>query len=112
VGLEALVFNGDDGLAQNRSEALVGDYFAAFQGKGTEDAALAVVEFRVGGGAVMLQIVDLGQIDGIDQGEASQRAGNDREQEQHGQREAAGELAPVMRGTRLDLRAAGPGKAA
>jgi len=54
----------------------------------------------------------LRQIDGVDQGEAGQRAGDDGEQEQHGQRELTREFAPVMQGNRLRLPAARPGKEA
>ncbi len=96
VGLELLVFNGDHGLAQHRSEVVVADHFAALEGKGSDDAALAVIEFCVGGGPIVLEVVDLRQIDGVDQGEAGQRAGDDGEQEQHGQRKLTRKLAPVM----------------
>ena len=113
VRLEALVFNGDDGLAQHRGKVVVVDHLAALQRKGADDAALAVVEIGGGGGAVALQIVNLGQIDGVDQREAGQRAGNDGQEQQDDQRELAGELAAAMQGNRLPLlAAAGPGKEA
>ena len=80
MGLEALVFDGDDGLAQNRRKVVVVDDDAALQGKGADDAAFAVVEIGGGGGAVALKVVDLGQIDGVDEREAGQRARDDGEQ--------------------------------
>ena len=59
----------------------------------------------------MLKVVNLGQIDGVDQGEAGQRAGNDGEQDENEQREVAGELAAAMQGNRVYLLAApGPGE--
>ena len=71
--------------------------------------AFSVVEIGGGGGAVALKIVDLWQIDGVDEGEAGQRAGNDGQKQQHNERRAAGELAAAVRGNRQDL-AAGPDK--
>ena len=96
VGLEALVFNGDDGLAQDGGEAVVADHFTALEGKRADDAALLVIEFGGGGGAVTLEVVDLRQIEGVDEGEAGQGAGNDREGEQGDERELADELAPAF----------------
>ena len=112
VGLEALVFNGDDGLAQDGGKVVVADDLAALQSKGADDAALAVIEIGGGVGAVMLEIVDLGQIDGVNQGEAGQRAGYNRKEEQGGKRKPAGELAAAVDGDRLHLPAAGPDKVA
>ena len=40
MGLEALVFNGDDGLAQDRRKAVVVDDHTPLEGKGADDAAL------------------------------------------------------------------------
>ena len=97
VGLEALVFNGDDGLAQDGGEVVVADHFAALQGEGADDAALVVVELRGGGGAVSFEVVDLRQIDGVDEGQAGQRAGDDGQQQQeHARAKPAGELAAAM----------------
>jgi hypothetical protein len=61
VGLEALVFNGDDGFAKDGREVVVVDDDAALEGEGADDAALAVVEVGGGGGAVALEVVDLRQ---------------------------------------------------
>ena len=63
--------------------------------------ALAVIEIGGGGGPVALQIVNLRQIDGVDQREPGQRASNHRQQQQRGQREFAGQLAPVRRWLRF-----------
>ncbi len=104
VGLEALVFNGDDGLAEDGGKAVVADDLAALEGKGADDAALAVIEIGGGGGAVALEVADLGQIDGIDQREAGQRTGGDGQNEQGDEGEAAGQLAMAVRGNRLHLR--------
>ena len=49
--LEALVFNGDDGLAQDGRKIIVADHFASLERKRADDAALAVVEIGSGGGA-------------------------------------------------------------
>ena len=86
VRLEALVFNGDDGLAQDRGKVVVVDHDAALQREGADDAALLVVEIGGGGGAVALQVVNLRQIDGVDQREPGQRAGDDGQGEQDGER--------------------------
>ncbi len=58
VRLEVLVFDGDDGLAQNGREAVVADHLAALQREGADDAALAVVEIGGGGGAVLLELLE------------------------------------------------------
>ena len=83
VRFEVLVFDGDDGLAQDGREVVVVDDDAALQSKGADDAALAVVEIGRGGGPVALEVVDLRQIDGVDQGEAGQRTGDDGEKQEH-----------------------------
>jgi hypothetical protein len=46
----------------------------------------------------MLQLVDLGQVDGIDQSEAGQGTGDDREHQQYNERGAAGELSMALQG--------------
>jgi hypothetical protein len=66
VGLEALVFNGDDGLTQHRRKIIVVDDLAPLQRKRADDASLLVVENGGGGGAVTLQVVNLRQIGGVD----------------------------------------------
>lgn len=48
VGLEGLVFDGDDGLAEHGGEVVVADDVALLEGNGADEAAAAVVEF--GGG--------------------------------------------------------------
>ena len=114
VRLEALVFNGDDGLAQDRRKVVVVDHHAALQREGADDAALAVVEIGGGGGAVALEVVNLGQIDGVDQREPGQRAGN-RRPAPAARRSAdlAGDLAPAMTGGSSPARSrVGPAQAA
>ena len=93
VRLEVLVFNGDHSLAQHRRKAVVADHLAPLQREGADDPSLPVVKFGGSGGAVLLQILDLRQIGGVDQGEPGQRAGKDRQQQQNGQRGPAGEFA-------------------
>jgi hypothetical protein len=95
--LEVLVFNGDDGLAQDRRKVVVIDHHAAFQREGADDAALAVVEIGSGGGAVVFEVVNLWQVDRINQREPGQRAGNDRQREQRNQHHLAGQLAPPLK---------------
>ena len=80
VGIEVLVFDGDDGLAKDRGEVVVVDDDALLEREGADDAALGVVEVGHGGGPVALEVVDLGQIDREDQHEAGQRAGDDGQQ--------------------------------
>jgi hypothetical protein len=92
---EALVFDGDDGLTQNGSKVIVADNLATFEGKRANHSALYVVEFGGGGGAVALQIVHLGKVDGVNEGEAGKRAGDDGEKEQRNENDGAGELAPM-----------------
>ena len=110
VRFEALVFDRDHGLAQNRREVVVVDHFAALQGEGADNAALAVVEVGGGGGAEALEVVNLRQIGGVDQREAGQRTGDDGQQQQSGQGEFAGQLAAMRR--RLRLKPEAPAKAA
>ena len=112
VGLEVLVFNGDDGLAEDGGEVVVADDVAVFEGEGADYVAFAVVEVGGGGGAIAFEVVDLGQVDGVDEGEAGERAGNDGQKQQHGERRAAGELAAAVRGNREGLAGgAGAGRA-
>ena len=99
VGFEALVFNRDDGLAEDGGKTVVADHLAAFQRKRADDAALSVVKVGQGGGAVMLQLVDLGQIDRVDQGEAGQGAGDDCQHQQNSERRATGELTAPLHGS-------------
>ena len=103
MGLEALVFNGDDGLAQDRRKVVVVDDHAPLEGKGTDDAAFAVVEIGGGGGAVALKVVNLGQIDGVDQHEAGEGAGDDGQEEQGDECYFAGHLPAPEKRDRLRL---------
>jgi len=96
VGLEAFVFDGNDGLTEDGREVVVGDNLAALEGEGADDAAFYVVEFGGGGGAVVLEIVHLRQVDGVDEGEAGERTGDERENEQGNEGDGAGELAPMV----------------
>src|SRR5579863_5707188 len=93
VRLEVLVFDGDDGLAEDRGELVVVDQDAALEGEGADDAAFYVEEIGGGGRAIALEVVDLGQVDGVDEREASERAGDDREREQSGENDAARDFA-------------------
>jgi hypothetical protein len=106
VGLEVLVFNGDNGLAQDRGEVVVVDEDAAFEGEGTEGTALDIVELGGGGGAVALEVVDLRQVDRVNKGEAGQGAGDSGEAEENAKSDAAGELAAMTlrRGLRVEAR--------
>jgi hypothetical protein len=110
VGLEAFVFNGDDGLAEDGGEVVEVDDHAALQGKRADDAALLVVEVGGGRRAVALQVIDLGQVGGVDQGESGERTGNNSQREQRGQGEFADQLFRSMRWRRLKQRPAVPGK--
>jgi hypothetical protein len=110
VGLEALVFNGEDGLAKNGGDVVVVDDYAALEGEGADDAALAVVEVGGGGGAVALEVVDLRQVDRVDEGEAGEGAGNDGQNEQSGEGELTGQLAAPVGRNRLDRKPGTPGK--
>ena len=92
MGLEVLVFDGDDGLAQDRSEVVVVDHDAALQRERADDPALLVVEVGGGGGAVALEVVDLGQIDRVDQRESGEGAGDDGQGEEDDERAFAGEF--------------------
>lgn len=47
----------------------------------------------------MLQLVDLGQIDRVDEGESSQGTGDHREHKQHRERRAPGEFATPLDGS-------------
>ena len=105
MGFEILVFDGDDGLAQHGREAFVADDLAALEREGADDAALAVVEIGGGRGAVLLELLDLREIDGVDEGEAGERARCGSENEQRGQRRAASQLAAAMFGERRPERA-------
>ena len=100
VRLEVLVFNGDDGLAQDGRKVVVADHDAALQREGADDAALAVVEIGGGRGAVVFKLVDLRQVDGVDEGEAGQRTGNGGQHQQGHEGEASIPLAaaPVSAG--------------
>ena len=112
VRLEVLVFNGDDGLAQDGRKAVVADHLAALQREGADDAALAVVEIGGGGGAVMLKFLNLRQIDGVDEGETGQRAGNGGQHQQGRDGGASGQLAAAVLGERRTGGAARPGQRA
>jgi len=103
VGLEAFVFNGDDGLAQHRRKIVVVDHLAPLESKGADDAALLIVEFGGGGGPVALEVVNLGQVDGVYQGEPGQRAGNHGQNDQRGKGELAHQFAPAAHGRLLGL---------
>ena len=112
VGFEALVFNGDDGLPQNRREPVVVDHHAPLQGEGADHAAFTVVEIGGRGRAVALQVVDLGQIDGVDQHEPGQRAGHDGEHKKSGECDLAGNFSPPEDRDRLRDEPMGPAQAA
>jgi hypothetical protein len=112
VRLEALVFNGDDGLAENRREVVVIDHNAALEGKGANDAALAVVEVGHGGGAVALEVVNLGQVGGEDQRETRQGAGDDGQKKQRGKGCLAGDLTTAENRHGIRLKPVGPAQAA
>ena len=100
VRLEVFVFDGDDGLAEDGREAVVADNLAALQGEGADDAAPAVVEIGGGGGAVLFELLNLGEVDGVDEGEAGERPGGGGKNDQRGQRGTAGELAAAVFGKR------------
>ncbi len=63
MGHECLVLNGDDSLPQDRGKVVVIDDDAALQGERTDDAPLLVVEVGGSGGAIALQIMNLGEVD-------------------------------------------------
>src|ERR1035437_1665539 len=109
--LEALVFNGDHSLTEHRGKVVIIDHYAPLQRKGADDASLLVVEFGGGGGVIAFQVVNLRQIDGVDQHEPAQRAGNHSESEQSSEGKLAGQLAPLMRGHRLGSQQVAPAKA-
>ena len=95
-------------------EVVVVDDDAALEGKGADDAALAVVEVGRGRWAVALEVVDLRQIDGEDQREPGERAGDDGKQQQDRECNLAGDLAAAKQGrwNRLRAQPMGPAKAA
>ncbi len=66
VRLKGLVFDGDHGLAKDGRKSVEVHHLAAFKREGPDNTALAVVKVGQGGGAVVLQLVDLGQVDGVD----------------------------------------------
>ena len=63
VRLEVLVFNGDNGLAQDRCKVVVVDHLAPLDRKRANHAPLPVVKLGDGRGAIALQVVNLRQID-------------------------------------------------
>jgi len=95
VRLEVLVFNRDNGLAQDGGEIVVIDDDAALQGKGPKRPALLIKKFSSGGGPIALQIVNLGQIDGVDKGQAGQRAGDRRQSKKDGEGDTPSQFAPM-----------------
>ncbi len=92
VGLEGLVFDGDDRLPQDGSEVVVIDHDAPLQGERPDDPAFLVVEVGGRGGAVALEIVNLGQVDRVDQREPGQGAGDDGQRDEDDERSFAGEF--------------------
>jgi len=110
VGLEALVFNGNNRLAQDGGKAVVADDLAALEGKRADDAALLVVELGGGGRTVVFEVVDLRQIEGIDQGQAGHGAGDDGQGQQRDQGELANKFAAPFGRNGLHLQATGAGQ--
>ena len=108
VRREVLVFNRDDGLAQDGREVVVIDDDPAFQREGAERPSFLVVELGGCGWPIALEVINLRQIDRVDQGQAGQGAGNGREREQDGEGEAAGELALVPLGGACRLQSRRP----
>ncbi len=104
MALKVAVFGGDDGLAQDRRKVVVVDDHAALQREGAEAAPVNVVEFRGGGGPVMLQLIDLGEIDGVDEHESGEAAGGRSEDDKNGKSQAPGDFWVV--GRRLKVRVA------
>ncbi len=82
VGVEILVFDGDERVAQDLRIVVVGGDDAALQGEGADHAALRVVEFGNRTGAIAFQFIDLGQVGGIHENEPRRRAHRGREQNQ------------------------------
>ncbi len=93
VGLEVLVFNGDNGLAKDGGEVVVVDDDAAFEGEGAEGAAFLVEQLGGGGWAIALEVVDLREIDGVDEGQPGEGAGDGGERKEDAEDEATGSLA-------------------
>ena len=112
VRLKALVFNRDHGLAQHRRKVVIVDHYAPLQRKGADDATLLVIEIGGGRRLIAFQVVNLGQIDGVDQHEPAQRAGNHGQNKQRGEGQFSGQFAPPMLGRRLSSKQMGPAKAA
>ena len=66
VSLEALVLDGDNGVAELLGEVTVGDDYPALEGEGAEDLAVDVQEFGGGVGVVAGKVVHLWEVDGVD----------------------------------------------
>src|ERR1700722_3611912 len=105
VRLEALVFNGNDSLAEDGREVIETDDNAALECERTDNVVVAIVDIGCGGGPIALKILDLGQIDGIDERCPGERSRNDGEQEEEAKRNVAGQFVPSQSRNRLGVKA-------
>jgi hypothetical protein len=105
VRFEVLILDGNDGLAKNGGESVVVDDDAMFESEGSEDLAVAIVEVGSRRRTEMLQLADLGQIGGVDDGQSGEGARDHGKQNENSERGAASNLAAAIAGKRrIDMR--------
>ena len=92
VSIEIFVFDGNEGVAKDGRVIVVGSDHAALKGEGTDDAAMVVVEFGDGAGAVVFEIVDLREVGGIDEKKAHGSADQGGKEGEEAEEHAADEL--------------------
>src|SRR5579872_913207 len=83
VTIEILVFNGDQGVAQNGRKIVVGDNNAALQGDGADHPAVIVVEFGDRTGTVGFERIDLRKVGSVNEEHSS--GGSDERRDKHEQ---------------------------
>jgi hypothetical protein len=105
VRFKVLVLNGDDGLTKNGRESVVVYDDSMLKREGSEDVAIPIVEIGCCRRPEMLQLVDLGQIGGVDDGQAGQRSGDRRKKHKNSERSTTRDLATAKPGNRgIDMR--------
>ena len=93
VGVEILVFNRDERVAEHRRKVVVAGDYAALQGERSDDAALIVVKLSDGTGTVRLERVDLRKVGGVDEQQTGGGSDEDGNEDEEAEQDAADQLA-------------------
>src|ERR1700692_3586159 len=92
VAVEILVFNRDQGVAQNLGIIIVTGDDPALQRKGTDYSSASVKKFSDRAGTIAFELIDLRQVSGVDEKKSSSGAHRGGEQHEQPKQEVANQL--------------------